>query len=333
MKKCEIIGLALGLSLLLSPLVGAQRTTLYGEDLARRLVSPSEVRQVTGTKARLKNETKAADPLFVLAPLPFEEIKAAPNELGNLTLSRPTSWEVPPWPTVDPASIPIPDETSSGSAEVWPELTADGEEAVYSARLRPRAVPLDQQFVFRIKEIPSPFSLRRYFDNEEVFVEVAAYGGTTSFKAEEAFRALKEAATRQQKLEGIGEEAFLTRIEVLDKSWVDPKLMPFEELPPSGEVRPDLLDSGKAEALLAPSFQDLPVKDLEGQTITYVEPNKKYLPAQPEVKQSLLVIVSFFPDQALTVSVAMEERLGTVQDLVALSMLVQRRLLYEIKPG
>jgi len=325
---------------LFSPQV-SQAETIYGEDLAWQLARPSEIRRITTIKARLKREEKEAEPLFVLTPPPFTEIEAAPNEISDIAI-KPKSWDLPPWPVLDPA---LPDDMSDeerrllnerrlkhDQADVWSEVTpAGGEDEAPSALLRPRNVPLDERFVFRIKEIPKPFSLRRYFDREDVFIEVAAYGGTTSFKAEEAFRALKEAATRQTLLEGIGKEAFLTRIEISDEV-EDPNLLPFAELEPAGEERPDLLDSGRAEALTAPAFQDVPVGDLVGRRIRYVEPHKRGKGNQSQVRQSLLVVVAFFPDQAVTVSLAIEERLGSVQDLVALAMMVQRKITQELKP-
>lgn len=332
--------IVLTLSLALAAVCSSPAETVYGEDLAWRLANPGEIRRVTTIKARLRREKKEADPLFILTPPPFEDISAAPNKLAGEP-QKVKSWEIPPWPALDP---PLPANASeaekrlyqerqkeTATPDVWAELDAPGgEKEAPSALLRPRKVSLDEQFVFRIKEIPEPFSLRRYYDTEDVFIEIAAYGGTTSFKAEEAFRALKEAATRQTKLEGIGDEAFLTRIEVLSEQ-DDPDYIPFEEVAVVGDERPELLDSGSAEALAAPAFQDVPVKDLEGRRITYVEPHKRYRGKESEVEQSLLVIVAFFPDEALTVSFALEERLGSVQDLIAMAMMAQRKLKTEIE--
>jgi hypothetical protein len=318
---------------------GATAETIYGKDLAWKLATPGEIRRVTNIRARLRKEDKDAEPLFVLAPPPFEEIKAAPNLMGN-TPVKPKSWELPPWPSVDPP-IPadLPEATremlaarqKGQTADVWSELGPAGDQEP-SILLRPRSVPVDQQIVVRANEIPPPFSLRRYYDSKEIFIEVAAFGGTTSFNAEKAFRAMKEAATRQKSLEGVGQEAFLTRVEVFKEE--EEEVLPFDELAPVGEQRPDLMDSGVAEAMLAPAFQDVPVKDLEGVRISFADPSKKvYRKDGPEVLQSVLVIVAFFPDHALTVSISLEERLGTVQDLVAVAMLVQRKINNEIKRG
>lgn len=313
---------------------------IYDEDLTWHLANPGEIHKVTTIKARLKREVKEAPPLFILTPPPFEDIQAAPNSADQMT-RKPDSWDVPPWPSVDP---PLPADATpaerlmyerrkhdTAEPEVWPELDSPGgEKERPSPLLRPRVVPLDQQFVFRVKEIPKPFSLRRYFDNEDTFFQVAAYGGTTSFKAEEAFRAIKEAATRQTKLEGIGDEAFMTRVEITEKV-EDPNALPFADVEVKGEARPDLTDSGRAEALLAPAFQDIAVKDLEGHKVTFVDPYKKYSADHPKVLQSLLVLVAYFPDEAVTVSFAMDEKLGTIQDLIAVAMMAQRKLKEEIK--
>lgn len=315
--------------------------TLYSDDLAWQLASPKEIRKITSIRARLRREAKEADPLFILTPPPFEDIAAAPNELSGQIKIKPKSWELPPWPAVDP---PIPADATDAEREylearatrntepqVWAELEAPGgEKEAPSALLRPRTVAMDKQLVYLVKNIPEPFSLRRYYDRKDIFVEVAAYGGTTSFKAEEAFRALKEAATRQTELKGFGDEAFMTRLEIRENEY-DSEEIPFAELEP-GKERPELLDSGKAVAMTAPAFQDLAVKDLEGKTITYVEPSRRGLNPEDEITQTLLVVVAFYPDQAVTVSLALDERLGSIQDLIAMSMMVQRKLTREIKP-
>jgi hypothetical protein len=338
MTKQRLIALAITISTMLTGPGSAE--TIYGEDLAWQLANPKEIRRITKIRARLSKETKTAIPLFVLTPPPFEEIEAAPNELSNTVITA-KSWDLPPWPVLDPA---LPDDMSAeersllehrrnnqSGSDVWSELSpVGGIEDAPSVLLRPRNTTLNQKLVYRIKEIPDPFSLRRYYDREDIFVEVAAYGGTTSFKAEEAFRALKEAATRQTLLQGIGKEAFLTRIEIREDD--DPEGLPFSDLEPAGEERPELMDSGKATAMQAPAFQDVAVKDLEGRTIVYVEPSKRNRSNEPEVIQSLIVIVAFFPDQAVTVSMAMEERLGSVQDLIAMAMMVQRKLIDVIEP-
>ena len=108
--------------------------------------------------------------------------------------------------------------------------------------------------------------------------------------------------------------------------------MPFSEVEPSGDARPDLLDSGTAQAIAAPAFSDVPVKDLEGKTITYVEPSKRGRSRDPKVLQSFLIVVAFFPDDAVTVTLTLEERLGSVQDLLRIAMMVQRKLKFDIDP-
>lgn len=339
MKKFykKLLGTLCLASLALTPLSSAE--TLYGEDLAWRLANPRDIRQATSIDARLRKETKSAEPIFVLLPKPFDDIDPVKNRPGALP-ARPTQWEPPPFAAVGPPGA----ESSNSSrvpeddANVWSELGVQPDnKASPSAALRPRVVPLDQQFVFRIKEIPKPFSLRRYFDRSDVFIELAAFGGTTSFKAEEAYRAMKEAATEQEPLEGVGREAFLTRLQILEEPEEpeEPELPPetpaaFNELLPMEAPRPDLADSSTAAALTAPAFQKVGVADLEGKHVEYVT-RKEYRKKVPQVKNNLIVIVAFFPDEAVTLSFAIEERLGNVQDLVALALLAQRRLKDDIE--
>lgn len=334
----------------------ARAQNLYGEDLVWRLASPSEIREVTSIGARkLRKESKRAEPLFVLTPPPFSDIPAAPPSEANITPRRAKQWDLPPWTNIDPALPPdLPEEVrkewearqkASEPADVWSEVPVAGQnENRHSIFLRPRPVAPGEEFVFRNKEIPPAFSLRRYHDGDEnVFVELAAYGGTTSFKAEEAYRAMKEAATKQEPLLGIGEEAFLTRVVVTKDSkptedeeqpFIDgpapPTAPPFAEIAPSDPARPDLLDSGRAVALEAPAFTDVAVADLEGKRVTFDRGPKKYVPKGGEIKQSLTVVVAFFPDQAVTLTFAIEERLGNVQDLIAVAMLAQRKLREDI---
>ncbi len=329
---------------------------LYGEDLVWRLASPSEIREVTSIGARkLRKESRQAEPLFVLTPPPFSDVPAAPPSEANVTPRRAKQWKLPPWTNIDPAlPADLPEEVrkewearqkASEPANVWSEIPVVGQDQNRpSIFLRPRPVAPGEEFIFRNKELPPAFSLRRYHDGDEnVFVEIAAYGGTTSFKAEEAYRAMKEAATKQDPLLGLGEEAFLTRVVVTkepksaqseEQPFIDgpalPTAPPFAEIAPSDIARPDLLDSGRAVALAAPAFTDVAVADLEGKRVIFHQGPKKYVPKGGEVKQSLMVAVAFFPDQAVTLTFAIEERLGNVQDLIAVAMLAQRKLREDI---
>jgi hypothetical protein len=154
---------------------------------------------------------------------------------------------------------------------------------------------------------------------------------------------MKLSAVSQEPMEGFGEQAFLTRIVVVDESTIPPapepslvegpplpEVPPFPELAPQDQARPELLDSGRAAALNAPAFTDVPVADLEGKRISFPAPPKKYVPKGGKIKQSLIVLVAYYPDEALTLTFAIEERLGTVQDLMAVAMLAQRKLREDI---
>jgi hypothetical protein len=328
---------------------------LYGEDLVRQLASPAEIRGATTIRAKLRKETREAEPLFVLTPLPFADIATAPDVTPAKSTTRPKQWYLPPFETIDPALPPDMPESirkeyeerltlaqTTAIPETWSEL-APPEPKVISALLKPRRVDPGEEFVFRIKEMPSAFSVRRYYESDKnVFIELAAFGGTTPYKAEEAFRAMKEVAVQQEPMEGFGEEAFLTRVIIIDEAtkpapeepFMDGPPMPevptFAEIEPQDEARPDLTDSGSAAALTAPAFTELAVVDLEGKKVEYPSPPKKYFPKGGKVKQSLLVLVAFYPDESVTLTFAIEERLGTVQDLMSVAMLAQRKLREEI---
>jgi hypothetical protein len=328
--------------------VGSGAQNLYGEDLVRRLASPAEIREVTNIRSRLRKESKEAEPLFVLSPLPFGDIPTAPDVSPSQPTQRPKQWYLPPWPSLDPALPPDMPESirkeyearslqTVVTPEIWPDLITPQRE-VASALLVPKRVAPGEEFVFRIKDMPEAFSVRRYYESDKnIFIELAAFGGTTPFKAEEAYRAMKEVAVQQEPMQGFGEEAFLTRVLVVDESTIPPEtspldgpplpeVPPFPEVEPEDKARPELLDSGRAAALTAPAFRTVAVADLEGKTVTYPSPPKKYFPKGGKVRHSLLVLVAFFPDESLTLSFAIEERMGTVQDLMALAMLAQRKL-------
>lgn len=335
------------LLVLLSPAAAQERETIYGEDLCWRLATPNDIREVTSIRARLRREATEAEPFFEISPPPFDDIPAAPNE-HDYTVKK-TSWSLPPWPSVGPAlpadvpesirQLMVEEDRAPARAEVFGEILPEGEEVQYNRRLAPITVPLDKQTIFRHKELVEPFSLRRYYDNADVFIQLAAYGGTSSIKAEEAYRAMKEAATRQQEMKGFGEEAFLTRVVITEdlpeepEEKVDENIPPFADLAPMEAARPELADSGQAVALMAPAFQTIAVKDLVGKRVKYPMPKKHYKAETGRVINSLLVLVAFYPDKSVTLSFAVEERMGSAQDLIALALMVQRRLKEEIEPN
>ncbi len=363
--------LALALSLTAFGSLSAQPLPQYNERLVRELFSPAEIRSSTSIQARLRRTSSDVTTFYRLSPIPFDEIATAPKssahnaptqtswslppwpsldpplpetlspELQRALRSRAGGAELPDaWPSL---GLPHPDDiseelrlpregqwVSDDRPEIWGELDASSPQRP-SALLRPLPASEDQRFEIVVTEIPDPFSIWRYYDEPNAFVELAAYGGSSSFKAEEAFLALREATTGKESLEGIGHEAFLARIEITeDPPEPEPDFTnmppPFEDLDPLGGARPDLLDSGTAAALTSPSFKDLPVADLEGRRVSFRDPVKEYRRQHPRVLSRVVVLVAFFPEQRLTLSLAVEERLGTVQDLIALGLLAQRKL-------
>jgi hypothetical protein len=331
--------------------VVAQRK--YPNDLARKLASPAEIREATTIRSRLRKETSQTDPLYTFVPQAFEAILPLPNSQSKPG-GRPKQWDLPPFATLDPAlPADLPDEIkreyeqrrrqSAVHPDGFSDIGLEGQEIdKYSALLVPRPFQPGEEINVEVDSIPPPFSVRRYYDEDkDVFVEVAAYGGSTWSKAEEAYKAIKQSVLEQQPMQGFGEAAFLARLEIKDPSTVPPveeipevlgpampEIPPFAELEPEDRARPELVDSARAAALSAPSFSELAVKDLEGKSIHYPKDlsTKKYYPKGGEVRQTVQVLVAFYPDEGLTLSFAVEERMGTVQDLVQLAMLAQRNL-------
>lgn len=332
-----------------SGLSGAEAQVVYPEDLARRLATPAEIREVTNIRARFRKESRESETVFVFTPLPFAEILAVPDSSPKST-KRPKQWSLPPFASIDPALSPDLPESNRLEIEnrrresvvpgIWSELALTGQDLDKpSVLLVPRPFQPGEEIVVEVTEIPDPFSVRRYYENDKnIFIELAAFGGTTSFRAEEAYKAMKQSAVEQEPMQGFGEEAFLARVLVIDEASrpdpeepsIDgpplPEAPPFPELAPEGRARPELIDSARAAALTAPAFNDLAVVDLEGKSVRYPTPPKKYVPKGGKVKQSLIVLVAYYPDEALTLRFAIEERLGTVQDLMAVALHAQRNL-------
>ncbi len=330
------------LILALSTLALAQETR-YPDDLAWQLVSPYEVRRVTNCKQRLREEQSQAEPLLEVQSAPLGQVSVTPDQEKRL-VAAPSQWQLPPFAAVEPA-LPrdLPEsvkqqlreqqEREAGpTPDVWSGLAPEQEKP--SIMLKPRAAYSRDRLVPRRLETPRPFSLRRYSDKgKDPFFQIALYGGTTSFRAEGAYLALRAAALDRQKLEGVGKEAFLTRIDIFEEleepaQEVDPQAFPFEAVEVIGRPRPDLFDSGLANATLAPSWKSIPTNlDSPQEVRLTMGAPKKVQPREPKKLQELMVLVAYFPDFGLTLELATDSRIATVQDLVTLGLGVQSKLL------
>ncbi|MCA9796038.1 MAG: hypothetical protein KC910_29720 [Candidatus Eremiobacteraeota bacterium] len=331
--------------ILLSGLAGwAQDGALrYPQDIAGRLVERGDVQKVTGCKQRLRDTSKDNPPLLVVSGPPLEGIPVAP-ESNQRTVAPPVQWTLPPFAAVNPAlprelpeevraQLAAADEEPEATPDVWSSLTPDT--AKPSALLRPRVVTAAERLIPRDFETPRAFSQARYSEGGEEFFEISVFGGTTSFRAEDAFMALRAAAPDRERIEGIGVDAFLTHLEIAAPEPTettpappqpDPNAKPFDEIPTLGPARPDLLDPGRVDAASAPAFQSIPTT-LEANRVKLSAPAPK-----PEVKaetvpaQEISILVAYFPDQAVTVQLAVDRRVGTFQNLVNLALQTQRKL-------
>lgn len=304
-----------------------------------QLVSEDEVQTVTASNVRLGDASEQAAALLTSRPVPLGDLPVAAETKPRLVNSNASQWDMPPFAELDP---PPPAHLSPAAKELWlklqqrqgpkPEVFAalpSGESAP-SALLRPRPTLAGQR---RITSedllIPAPFSVRRYAAKEGFF-QISVYGGTTSFAAEDAYRALRHAAAEREALEGMGREAFLTHVtapDYVEPVPEDPNAMPLAELPVVGRPRPDLLDPGLIQSSQAPAFAAVPTPAKAAP-----KPVAKKAPAkveEPPRKPELILLVMFLPEKSVTVEMALDDRLGTVQNLIALGLMVNQKLLQQ----
>lgn len=218
-RRPALSRLALAGAAFLACTLASSAQNLYGEDLVRQLASPAEIRAATTIRAKLRKETREAEPLFVLTPLPFADIATAPDVTSAEPTTRPKQWYLPPFETIDPALPPDMPESirkeyeerlnrTTATPDTWSDL-APPEQKVISALLKPRRVAPGEEFVFRIKEMPPAFSVRRYYESDKnVFIELAAFGGTTPYKAEEAYRAMKKSPSSKSRWKASAKKLF-----------------------------------------------------------------------------------------------------------------------------
>lgn len=327
----------------------------YPEDLAWQLLSRGDVREVTRCRDRLSREEQQGAPLLRLDPQPLAGIAPAPNS-GKFAFDDKTQWELPPWPQLTPAlpaDMPpqvreqLLAEAEVSTPAVWEELMPY-RVAAASVLFRPRQAAPGEDLVPEELVIPEPFSLRRYFGTQGQLVHVATYGGALGFRAENAFRALKAATPDRERLEGIGREAFLARIphpahgadREAERPAAEPTPMepaeekidavPFAEIEAFGPARPDLVDPGLSAARDAPVWQTIPVAieaEPEDKPPSQELLNKKYVAKEAPAEHKLLLLVAHFEEHAVTLEIALDERLGTPQHLVELGLKAQERLL------
>ncbi len=256
----------------------------YPANLAWRLVTEQEVQEITGCPESLGHEQSKAAPLFDEPGAPLAAIQAIADETPVMTVPR-SSWEVAPFPTLDP---PLPQGVRSDRVRpegntpvVFSDVSTKVVEAP-SAALHPRPTALGQQLLGPRSTLPVPFTLRRYHARDRGFFQIALYGGSSGLEAERDFRTLRAAAPNRRKVEGVGSQAFLSVVNQDPRTQAAPdptpspspgtsggQAMAFAELEPLGRPRRDLVDKGLIQARSAPAFQSIPVDlglpDLRGQ--------------------------------------------------------------------
>lgn len=311
----------------------------YPQDLAVQLVSEDDVRTVTATNVRLGDLSEEAACLLVSRPIPLSDLSMA-VESKPRKLSTASQWDMPPFVEIDP---PPPSHLPPAAQELWkkmqerksprPQVFAEvpsGVASAPSAWLRPRpAIAGQRRLTSEDLVIPPPFSVRRYGSGEGFF-QISVYGGTTSFAAEDAYRALRHAADKREPLQGVGREAFLTHIEApgfVEPVVEDPQALPLSEIPVVGRPRPDLLDPGLIKSSQAPAFEAIGTPSRPPKAApkkVAVKPVE-----EPAKKPEVLMLVMFLPEKSVTVEMALDDRLGTVQNLIALGLLVNQKMLQQ----
>lgn len=316
----------------------AQAEIRYKEDLAYDLVSKYEVRRVTHCDDRLNNEIREAPPILQPIEAPLDGIAPVEDD-PDRTVMTPNMWKLPPFSSLAPAlPMDIPEEVRerleadrarAPKVEVAPTFS-DVVPAGFtpaSVELRPRRITRKEAVRQQNFDIPTPFSVRRYQGGEGAFFQISLFGGSW-YKAEKAYNSLRAAAPDRQKLEGIGKEAFLLRLlerdepEVADDEEEKPAKpeIPLGAVDVEGQARPDLFDVARLSAAHSPVWQDIPTKIKYVKRPRFRPLEKKYVDKKGALKHEFLIMVAYFPEQALTVELALDGRLGTFQNLVQLSM-------------
>ena len=358
-RPLPLLGLVLLLALLVpGAAVRADEEGLrYPRNLAWRLLTEEEVRDLAGCPESLGGEEQEAPPLFPPPAAPLGGVEPVRDEEPVL-LQPGTQWEVAPFPSLDP---PVPSDLPEDARRRWeeqrarvagdgpaPEAFAEVSTRVSeppAASLRPRTTAMGEQLLAPESELPRPFSLRRYHTKTRGFFQIALYGGASGLTAERNYRTLRAAAPNREVVEGVGQSAFLSLVPLQ----VEPEPPPasagpaFAELEPLGPVRLDLVDEGLIKAREAPSFQTIPVnlgmpeglhKD---HPAAPVGPGEEFLDKDPDPdpfggsmtagKGGIQVLVAFFPTRSLVMELALDDRIGDTQCLIRLAFLAQARLL------
>lgn len=303
------------------------QTARYPQEIARRWLTLDDVAARVDEKVSLEIASGGA-PILHAAPVPFQDVGLIPTTHPSVSPQKlPTQWELPPFPLIGPPS----------ASDAPPEAVADAGAPAFqgvdvaeppSALLRPLPAPPKRASTFRDFAIPDALSRVRFTSSLAGVCQLSVYGGTTSFAAEDAYRALTAALSSKEELKGVGREALLGVYEdPSEKPSARPEGPGFADIPPVGARRPELMDPGLNAARQAPAFKDISTQPRSGPPALDFSHLPRSAPARPQsVPHSYWVALIYMPDKAVTLELSMDQRLGTPQGLVDLALLLQTRV-------
>lgn len=291
----------------------------YPLDQARRWLMPSEISRQWN---QLEFFEGRGEPIVKTKKLAFDEIDVAPSNSGHRT-EMPNSWEIPPFADIEP---PLPDNLprpkGAPAEDVPVAFSSIPTRATRpSAHLRPKRGLSSETVRSNDLRIPPSFSSTRY-DFDTGLVQISLYGGTNSFDAEQAYFALRNSLKDRENLEGFGKQAchgiYQDEIESSNEPAAPVSKLTFGDIAPVGKRQPEALNPNAQNGRKAPSFQDIPTPGSSGTTRVQLPSSqtrpKKIIPPKYEV------FISYYPQKAVTVELALDTRTGSLTELIALAL-------------
>lgn len=265
---------------------------------------------------------------------PLAILRSRPVPLGDIEVVRPRqvpqisargAWEIPPFSQIaapgDGAVEAGPEQASAGGAFSAIDTRLPGEEIM----VRPRPGPKKVHVILDDTHIPEPLSRVCYTSGPLGLCQFSLYGGGSSYFAEQAFVALRNALDSKEDLQGFGEASVLG---IYDEARVlarEAEQGYFQEVPVEGKPRPEALDSGLLKARSAPAFSAVST-ELSPRTAVDLSRLPSPTPAPERAPRRYWILLAYFPDRALTLELALDQRLGSPQQVVDLAGVIQKRL-------
>ena len=310
--------------LALSCVVWAQPRLDEPETAARLLAREAVVAELGGDAVQLERVQSAT--ILRSRAMPWADIAVIRPRQAPQVSAR-GSWEVPPFP-----QIAAPGDVAAETSQIQePEVAAPAFDAVDvgnprgEVRVRPRPGPRRVHVVLDDTQIPEPLSRVCYTSGSLGVCQFSLYGGGSSYFAEQAFVALRNALDSKEGVEGFGEAAVLG---VYDEARVqsrDADKAFFQDIPVEGKARPEAVDPGLLKASSAPTFQGVST-ELTPHTALDLSRLPRPHPRPEQAPRRYWILLAYFPGKALTLELALDQRLGTPQQAVDLARVVQTRM-------